>query len=193
LASITAHGRLQRDRIIARRAGDHGIGLAHRHHGGTEIVAVGVHHALAVAVEKALALKALIEELRIGFLAAGQAGIGNGQAAKIDPGLLGDALDLIFAAHKNGLAEPLAGEGHSRAHHLLFFALGKHDAFCRRLTRSKMRLSTPATGSRRAESAARYCPSSTIGRRATPLSAAALATAEGMAEMRRGSNGTGMM
>jgi hypothetical protein len=35
---------------------------------GAEIVAVGVHHALAVAVEKALALKALIEELRIGFL-----------------------------------------------------------------------------------------------------------------------------
>ncbi len=34
---------------------------------------------------------------------------------------------------------------------------------------------------------------STIGRRATPLSIAALATAVGTAAIRRGSNGTGMM
>ncbi len=55
------------------------------------------------------------------------------------------------------------------------------------------RCSVPAMGSRRADSVWLYCSMSSMGRRATPVSIAAFATAGGMAEIRRGSNGTGMM
>ncbi len=47
--------------------------------------------------------------------------------------------------------------------------------------------------SRRVRSGCAYWSMSTIGLRATPVSIAALATAGGIDEMSRGSNGTGMM
>jgi hypothetical protein len=56
-----------------------------------------------------------------------------------------------------------------------------------------MRCSVEAIGSRRAESSCAYFSRSRIGFLATPVSIAALATAIGIAEMRRGSKGTGMM
>ena len=52
---------LQRHGKVARDAGDHGVGVAERHHAGGEVVAVLVDQALAVAEQVALALQALVE------------------------------------------------------------------------------------------------------------------------------------
>ena len=52
--SMTRGDVLQRDRIAAGDAGDHGIGIAQRHHAGGEDIAVLVDQALAVAEQEAL-------------------------------------------------------------------------------------------------------------------------------------------
>ena len=51
------------------------VGVAERHHGGGEVVAVLVDQALAVAEQEAAALQALVEELRIDGIALRQARI----------------------------------------------------------------------------------------------------------------------
>ena len=56
---------LERDREIAGHAGHHRVGIAERHHGGGEVVAVLVDQALAIAEQEALPLQPLVEELRI--------------------------------------------------------------------------------------------------------------------------------
>src|SRR5260370_35123378 len=59
----------QRHREITRHTRDHGIGIAERDHAGGEMIAVLVDHALAVALEIAVALQPLIEIGRIGRIA----------------------------------------------------------------------------------------------------------------------------
>ena len=59
------------------------------------------------------------------------------------------------------------------------------------LTCSNRLCSQWLVGSSRPDSARRYSAMSGIGRRATPESIAACATADDTAEIRRGSNGTG--
>ena len=56
---------VEADRGRAGHAGDHRIGIAHRHHAGGEDVAVLVDQALAVAEQEAVALQAAIQEVGI--------------------------------------------------------------------------------------------------------------------------------
>ncbi len=55
----------ERDGEIARDARDHGVRIAQRHHRRSEIVAVGVDEAHAIAPEIALTLQLLVEVFRV--------------------------------------------------------------------------------------------------------------------------------
>ena len=66
---------VQADRGGAGQAGDHGVGVAGRHHAGGEHVAVLVDHALAVALQEAAALQPAVQELDIFAVGAGQPGV----------------------------------------------------------------------------------------------------------------------
>ena len=93
-----------------------------------------------------------------------------------------------------GRAEPLVDVGDGGAHHLLLLALGEDDALglaAHAVEDALQRRGDRVEAGR--ELAARRRSRSAIGLRATPESIAALATATGIAEIRRGSNGTGMM
>jgi hypothetical protein len=68
---------LERIGEIAGDARHHGVGVAARHHGGGEMVAVLIDEALAVAEQKALALQPLEQELRIDAVALRQLRIVN--------------------------------------------------------------------------------------------------------------------
>ena len=56
----------------ARDAGHHAVGIAHRHHAGAEHVAALVDHALHVAVQVAVALQALVDQVGVGRVARRQ-------------------------------------------------------------------------------------------------------------------------
>ena len=121
---------LKADREIAGDAGDHRVGVANRHHGRAKAVAVLVYQALAVAVEKALALQPLVEKLRVDNIAVRQAGVVNLDVffIEINARRVGHRMHTLFAPHNNSRAHALIGEGHRRADDLLFLALGKYDA-----------------------------------------------------------------
>ena len=101
---------------------------------------------------------------------------------------------LLLAADQDRRAVAVVAEHHGGADGALLLALGEDDAL--RVGLAPARTGSAASGwSDRAgrDSARRYSAMSGIGRRATPESIAACATADDTAEIRRGSNGFGMM
>jgi hypothetical protein len=124
-----------------------------------------------------------------------QAGIDEFDARplEIDAGLLRGFADLLLAAEQDGGAEPLVHVGHGRAHHLLFLALGEDDAF--RMTAHTLVNALQRRGDRIAPR--RKLPGIGVQIpdlvRATPEFHRGLGDGDGIAEISRGSNGTGMM
>ena len=85
-------------------AGDHRIGIAAGDHGGGENVAVLVHHALAVAIEHALALQAVIEVLgvvRVVRATGARCGSRCPLPATVRPDLLHRLTDALLAADQD--------------------------------------------------------------------------------------------
>ena len=66
---------VQADRGGAGEPGHHRVGVAGRDHAGGEDVAVLVDHALAVAVQEAAALQAVVQEFHVFGVGAGQPGV----------------------------------------------------------------------------------------------------------------------
>ena len=160
------------------------------------MVAVVVDQPLAVAEQEALALQALVEIVGIDAVAARQPGVDDLDAllVEVDAGVPGVLLDDVVAADQDRRAEPLVDVGDGGAHHLLLLALGEDDALG--LAPHAVVDALQRRGDRVApgrQLVARICRGRGSAARATPDSIAALATATGMAEIRRGSNGTGMM
>ena len=119
----------ERDGKIAGDSGDHGIGIAKRDHTGGEVIAVLVHQALAVTLQKAVTLQPLIEIGRIGGVARGHGGVDDlDAAAELDAERLRRLAHARLAADQQRRAKPLVHERCRRADHLLLFALGKDDA-----------------------------------------------------------------
>ena len=186
---------LERDGEIAGDAGHHGVGVAERDHAGGEMIAVLVDQALAVALQKTVALQPLVEIRGIGGIARGQRRVDDRDAAaELDAERLRRLAHAALAADQERAAEPLVHEARRRADHLLLFALGEDDA--PRLPAQPLK--DAAAARRRSDRAGcaiagdrRPCRRSACGRR--PVSIAAFATAGGTVEISRGSNGTGMM
>ena len=147
---------IERDREIARDAGHQRVGVALRDHRGGEGIAVGVDEALAVAQEIAAPLQALVEELRVEGVALREPRVVDLDAlvGEVEAGLLRRRLHAILAPDQDRRPQALADERIGGADDLRLFALGEDDALCMRRTRSTMRCSAPAIGSRRAESCA---------------------------------------
>ena len=119
---------LQRDRVVARQAGDHRIGVAHRHHRGGEQVAVLVDHPQAVAEQETLPLQPLIQELRIDGIAPRHPRVVDFDAvAEVNAGLVGGGFDAVLAADQHGLAEALVHIRNRGADDGLLLALSEHD------------------------------------------------------------------
>ena len=124
----------QRDREVPGDAGDHGVGVAERHHAGGEMIAVLVDQPLDVADQVALALQALIEIGDIIGVPLGQRGVDDLDAfAELDAEILRALADRLLAADQQRRAEPFVHEGRGGADDLLFLALGEHHALGRSL------------------------------------------------------------
>ena len=183
--SIDPQHVLEHVAVVAGEAGDHGVGVAARHHAGAEDVAVLVDQALAVAEQQAVALLAVVEVLGVLAVVLRQAGV-------VDLDALGARRGPCPAW--SGARAPRARSGSAcrcrccarrarREMHLLLLALGEHDAA--RVGAHAVDDQLHPAG-RRVEpaSAARGGSSSRLDdrlARATPLSIAALATAAGTA------------
>ena len=184
-------------RVIAGGPGHHGVRIAERHHGGGEMVAVLIDQALTVAEQETPALEALIEELRIGAVAMGQARIVKLDALasfKFDPGCRSRLENTLLASDQNGLAETLIDERNRGADHLLLLAFGEHHALGE--TAHAFEDAVERSGNRIAARRELRLVAAHVDDR-PPRDAAihggACATAVGMVWIRRGSNGTGMM
>ena len=120
----------QSDRVVAGDAGHHRVGVAERHHGGGEMVAVLVDQALAVAEEIAVPLQPLVEILRIGRVAVREPGVLDLDAlgGEVDAQMLRGLVDALLASDQDRLAELLVDEGGGGADDLLLLALGEDDA-----------------------------------------------------------------
>ena len=94
--------------VGAGQAGDHRVGVAVRHHAGGEHVAALVDQALAVAEQQPHALLAPIEELGVGQIVLGQAGIVDLDAVEAaDAHALQRLRDAVLAADQDRRAQPL--------------------------------------------------------------------------------------
>ena len=93
----------ERDREIARHAGDHRIRVALRDHRRREIIAILVDQALAIAKQEAPPLQPLIKELRIDRVARREPRIVNLDAflREIEAGVRRDLAHAILAADQN--------------------------------------------------------------------------------------------
>src|SRR5258707_1382920 len=130
------------------------------------MIAVLVDHALAIALQIAVALQPLVEIGRIGRIARRHRRIDDlDAAAELDPERFRRFAHATLAAAQQRGAKALMHERRRGADHLLFLAFGKDDAAL-----------LPAQA---LEHALEYL--------------AACATATGISEISRGSNGTGMM
>ena len=90
---------------VAGDAGDHAVGVPHRHHAGGEHVAVVVDEPLAVAQQIALALQAPIEELGVLVPPLGQAGVVHlDHVGEADAGRLERLADRGVAADQDRVA-----------------------------------------------------------------------------------------
>src|SRR5262249_46452522 len=119
----------QRRGKAARDAGYHAVGIALRDHAGGEDVAVLIGHALAVAMEGALALQALIEELRVMRVALRKPRIRDlDSVRRAEAGRFHRALDSVLAADEDRRSVAGVVEGNRGTDHLFLFALGEHDA-----------------------------------------------------------------
>ena len=120
-AHVVEHGG-----IVARDAGDHGVGVAGRQHrSGIDIAVVG-DQPHAVAVEGAAPLQPFVKRVDVGR------GFGRGMRhadlqrdVAVESGILDGGLDDIFAAHQNGLAQPRVLKRGCRTDDAFFFAFGE--------------------------------------------------------------------
>ena len=119
----------ERDREIAGDAGDHGVGVAERHHAGGEVIAVLIDQPLAVALQIAVALQPLVEIRRVGGVARRQAALTISMRPPSSmPSASAVSRTRGFAADQQRRAEPLVHEARRGADHLLLLALGEDDA-----------------------------------------------------------------
>ena len=120
---------LERHGKVAGHAGDHRVGVAERHHGGGEMVAVLVDQPLAVAKQIALPLQPLVQEGRIGGIAPRQPRVEDLDAlGQLDAGVLRGLAHALLAADELRGAEPLLHEIRGRANDLLLLAFREHHA-----------------------------------------------------------------
>ena len=144
----------QHAHVVAREAGDHGIGVALGDHAGAEDVAVLVDQALAVAEQQALALAAAVEELGVGAVPGAEAGVVDleGRLGQAQARALRGLADQVLAADQHRGAE--AGVAQDSAARMVFSS--SPSAKTTRLgwarTRSTISCMRLAVGSRRARS-----------------------------------------
>src|SRR5258708_30147167 len=113
---------------VPRHAGDHRLRIAERNHAGGEMDAVLVDETLAIALEIALALEALVEIRRISGGALRHARILNlDPVAELNAGVLGGFKHALRAADQNGGAKSLVYEARGGADDLFLPPLRQHD------------------------------------------------------------------
>src|SRR5258708_5558055 len=114
---------------VPRHAGDHRLRIAERNHAGGEMDAVLVDETLAIALEIALALEALVEIRRISGGALRHARILNlDPVAELNAGVLGGFKHAPGAADQKGGAKSVVYEARGGAEALFPPPLCKHDA-----------------------------------------------------------------
>ena len=182
---------------VAGDAGDHAVGVAQRHHGGGEGVAVLVDQPLHVAVQIALALQALVEEVDVLRIAVRQAGVDDLELASAGsmPGLAHVLAHQLLAAAQDG-ACPAPGSGRRRRRgsppaprpRRRRCACGSALHLARDLLQEGGRRIEPLGQARRDR---RPCPRSACAPRRCPSPPGR--RTGGMYQIRRGSNGVGMM
>ena len=117
------------DREISRHAGHHGVGITKRDHAGREMVAVLIDHALAVAHQVAVALQSLVQEIDVGGVSVRQPCVDDLDAfGNFDAGLFRGLPHAVLAADEQRRAEPLMHKARRRADHLFLFAFCENDA-----------------------------------------------------------------
>ena len=152
LGSMTRRTSSSDDRVVARDAGHHGVGVAERHHAGGEDVAVLVDQALAVAEQEALALQALVEKVRIVGVALRKPRIVDFDARRgVSSRVLGRFAHAAPRGRSGSACRALMDEARGGADHLLLLALGEDDALGLAPHAARRR----AAGRRRSDRAAR--------------------------------------
>src|SRR5271154_4948402 len=103
---------LQGDREVPGDAGHDRIGVSARDHGGSEVIAILVDHALAIAKQIALPLQPLIEELGVNRIALREPRVVNFNALvrEVETRGLRDIAYAILPSNQNRLAETLIDE-----------------------------------------------------------------------------------
>src|SRR5262249_38974410 len=161
----------------------HGVGVAERHHAGGKVIAILVDQPMAIALQVAFALKALVEIVGVDGVSLRECSIDDlDAAAKLDAERRGAGAHAILASDEERGAEPLLHEPRRRTDDLLFLAFSEDDAL---RPPTQPLIDTLQHARHRVAPRAQLlavASMSTIGLRATPVSIAALATAGGTAE-----------
>ena len=145
------------------------------------MIAILIDQALTVARQKALALEPFVEIGRIGGVSLRQPRVDDlDSAAQIDAEIAGGFAHTLLATDQQRSSQPLLNKAQGRADDLLLLAFGEDDA----LRAPPQPIMHPLQTSRRRDRAASADATgrlsmSVMGRRATPVSIAALATAGG--------------
>src|SRR5947209_19448745 len=115
---------------VPGHAGDRRVRIAERNHAGGEMDAVLVDETLAIALEIAPALQALVEIRRISGGALRHARILDfDSVAEFNAAALGGFAHALGAPDKNGGAESLVHEARGGADDLFLLPLSEHDTF----------------------------------------------------------------
>src|SRR3546814_6329528 len=117
------------DGEAARRAGDHGIGVAAGDHAGAEYVAVLVDQALAVAGEETRPLQPAVQEVGIALVVGAEPRVVDLRRLRLaEAERVHRPAHPLLAADQHRRAEARVAEGERRADHALLLALGEDDA-----------------------------------------------------------------
>src|SRR3546814_2538350 len=116
------------DAEAAGEARHHGVGLAAGHHAGREDIAVLVHHALAVAFQKAAAAEPLVEEIDKTRIVLREPSVVDLERAALEPHRLHGFQHPLLAADQPRRAVAGRLEGERGAGGALLLPLGEYDS-----------------------------------------------------------------